>query len=59
MLRFSSYDGPFSSFEGLFSTFSLRGVLFATSSSWCLAIFLMWGPFLLFFSLFGGTFLSS
>ena len=33
----------------------VRG-LFATSSSWCGALFTMWGPFLLFFSPFGGLF---
>ena len=45
--------------EAFLLLFLYAGGFFATSSSWCGAFFTMLGPFLLFFSPCGGTFLSS
>ena len=59
MLRFSSDEGFFSSYGGLFATFSLRGGPFCYIFLLVWGIFLKVGAFLLFFSPFGGTFLSS
>ena len=59
MLRFSSYEGFYLSHGGLFATF-LRGGPFCYVFLLVWGLFhTIWGSFLLFFSPFGGTFLSS